>query len=542
MNTFVPGPGLRARVLLLLPTARDADMTRTILEDNGLASHVCRDASELREELGLGAGAVLVGEELLQADGVHAALAQALEDQGPWSDLPVLILTGRGADSLAVGDAVAMLGNVTLLERPMRVTALLSALRTSLRARARQYEIRDHLIALERARDAEVDAVRRKDEFLAMLAHELRNPLAPIRNALDVLSLDDADPERRAALRATMGRQVNHMVRLVDDLLEASRVSRGRIELRRRPMDLRDALRSAVELSGPLIDAGCTTLRVDVPDAPLIVDADPVRMAQVFGNLLNNAAKYGRPGGRIWLSASAVGDAVVVEVADDGIGIEPVVLPHVFELFTQERRDRHRLQDGLGIGLALVKQLVEQHDGRVEVDSDGRDHGTRVVVRLPRLAEMPVASEAEDIAPVSRPLEREAMRVLIVDDNEDAARTLALMVELLGMDYRIACDGPSALEEAARFAPHVGLLDLGMPGMYGYELARRLRADARNASVVLIAITGWAGAQDQQKTRAAGFADHFRKPADITRLSALLEATRSNLQRRGREAAADFAA
>jgi CheY-like chemotaxis protein/nitrogen-specific signal transduction histidine kinase len=401
-----------------------------------------------------------------------------------------------------------------------------------LRARARQYEIRDHLMALERARDAESEAVRRKDEFLAMLAHELRNPLAPIRNALDVLGLDDGDPERRAALRATMGRQVNYMVRLVDDLLEASRVSRGRIELRRRAIDLRDALRSAVELSAPLIEAGCYTLRVDMPETPLTVDADPVRLTQVFGNLLNNAAKYGRSGGRIWVRASAAGDAAVVEITDDGIGIEAGVLPHVFELFTQERRDRHRLQDGLGIGLALVKQLVEQHDGRVEVDSDGRDRGTRVLVRLPRLAQIPDATDVPNVAPVSRPLEREAMRVLVVDDNEDAARTLALMLELLGMDYRIACDGPTALAEAARFSPHVGLLDIGLPGMDGYELARRLRGDPQHARVVLIAITGWAGAQDQKKTRAAGFADHFRKPADITRLSALLEATRSNLQRR----------
>ncbi|BCT91323.1 hypothetical protein LYSHEL_03470 [Lysobacter helvus] len=533
MNHPLPGPGLRARVLLLLPTARDADITRTILEDNGLVGHVCRDAGELRAELALGAGAVLVGEELLQGEGVHAAVAEALDSQGAWSDLPVLILTGRGADSLAVGDAVAMLGNVTLLERPMRVTALLSALRTALRARARQYEIRDHLMALERARDAEAQAVRRKDEFLAMLAHELRNPLAPIRNALHVLSMDDADPERRAALRATMGRQVDHMVRLVDDLLEASRVSHGRIDLRRAVIDLREVLRNAVELSKPLVDAGCYTLRVDMPDVPLSVHADPVRLSQVFGNLLNNAAKYGRPGGRIWVRASAVGDAVVVEVADDGIGIESSVLPHVFELFTQGRRDRHRLQDGLGIGLALVKQLVEQHDGRVEVNSDGLDQGTRVLVRLPRLVQAtPEAEEAQDLAPVSRPLESEALRVLIVDDNEDAARTLALMVELLGMEYRIACDGETALEEAARFSPQVGLLDIGLPGMDGYELARRLRNDPRHAGTVLIAITGWAGAQDQQKTRALGFADHFRKPADITRLSALLEATRSNLQRR----------
>jgi len=532
VNENFLGLALHARILLMLPTARDANMTRAILEDNGLVGHVCRDASELREELSIGAGAVLVGEELLQTEGVHETLAQTLEAQDPWSDLPVLILTGRGADSIAVGDAVAMLGNVTLLERPMRVTALLSAIRASLRARARQYETRAHLAALERARDAEADAVRHKDEFLAMLAHELRNPLAPIRNALHVLSMDDADPERRSALRSTMGRQVDHMVRLVDDLMQASRVSRGNIELCRRAIDLRDALRSAVELSTPLINAGCYKLRMDMSDTPLTVCADHVRLTQVFSNLLNNAAKYGRPGGRIWVRAFAMENAVEIEVADDGTGIEADVLPHVFDLFTQGRRDRHRLQDGLGIGLALVKQLVEQHDGHVEVHSEGRDRGTRVLVRLPALTEVPDETKATEVGSGSRPLEREALRVLVVDDNEDAALTLSLMLELLGMDYRIASDAQGALVEAARFSPHVGLLDIGLPDIDGYELARRLRANPRHAGVVLIAVTGWASAQDQQKARAAGFSDHFRKPADITRLSTLLEATRANLTRR----------
>ena len=537
MNALAPGASLR--VLLLLLTTRDADLTCAILEDNGLSCHVCRDATDLREQLALGAGAILIGEELLKVDGVHAAIAQTLDVQGAWSDLPVLILTGRGADSLAVGDAVALLGNVTLLERPLRVSALLSALRTSLRARTRQYEIRDHLDALERARDAEADAVRRKNEFLAMLAHELRNPLAPIRNALHVLAMDDGDAQRRQALHATMSRQVDHMVRLMDDLMEASRVSRGRIELRRRAIDLRHALRSALELSAPLVEAGGVTLQVDMPDDVLTVDADPVRLTQVFGNLLNNAAKYGRPGGRIWVRASAVGGAAVVEVEDDGIGIDPGVLPHVFELFTQGRRDRNRLQDGLGIGLALVKQLVELQDGRVDVQSEGPDKGTRVVVRLPCIADEADSTEAQrDVLSVCpRPLGRDAMRVLVVDDNEDAARTLALMLELLGMDFRIAGDAPRALAIAADFEPHVCLLDIGLPGMDGYELARRLRADPRHADAVLIAITGWGGAQDQRQAYAAGFSDHFRKPADITRLSAVLEATRSNLVRRASTAA-----
>ena len=521
------------RVLLCLATARDSELTCTILHDNGLHAHACRDADELRRQLGIGAGAVLVAEETL-ATGVHGALAQALEDQPAWSDLPVLVLTREGANSLIVGDAVAMLGNVTLLERPLRVSALLSALRTSLRARSRQYEIQDHLRELERARDAERLAAARKDEFLAMLAHELRNPLAPIRTALHVLDMDDHDPERRSALRATMGRQIDHMVRLVDDLLEASRLSRGRIRLHAQSVDLRDALRSAVELSGPLIDAGCYTLRVELPETPLPLHADPVRLAQVFANLLNNAAKYGRPGGHIAVHASREGDDAVVRVIDDGMGIEAGVLPHVFELFTKGRVDRHRLQDGLGIGLALVKQLVELHGGRVEVGSEGRGQGAEFVVRLPLADEHASSMEdgaGESMDALAAETDEGALRVLIVDDNIDAARTLGLMVDLLGMEQRIANDGPSALAMAPAFMPHVALLDIGMPGMDGYELARRFRNDPRHAEMVLVAVTGWAGAQDRQQARNAGFVDHFRKPADITRLSALLEATRTRLRR-----------
>jgi signal transduction histidine kinase/ActR/RegA family two-component response regulator len=519
------------RILLLLPTARDASLTQAILEDNDLHAHACHDVADLRAQVAHGAGAVLVGEEALLSGGLAQALADLIEHQPPWSDLPVLLLTREGADSLVVGDAVAMLGNVTLLERPMRVSALLSALRSALRARLHQYEIQAHLLQLERARDAEATEARRKDEFLAMLAHELRNPLAPIRNALHVLSFDDSDPERRAALRATMGRQVDHMVRLVDDLLEASRMSHGRIQLDLHPLDLCDGLRSAIELSAPLIEAGCYKLEVDLPDQPLPLNGDPVRIAQVFGNLLNNAAKYGRPGGRIRVRAFRDDTHAVVRVEDDGIGIEPSVLPHVFELFTQGRADRNRLKDGLGIGLALVKQVVELHGGDVRVGSEGRGKGAEFVVRLP-LGTQPVEGAAPAQAPdEARTPDDDAMRVLIVDDNTDSARTLALMVELLGMQHRVAHDGPTALSLARAFKPDVGLLDIGMPGMDGYELARALHDDPQHAGMVLIAITGWSRAQDQKQARAAGFADHFRKPADIVRLSALLDATRRNLPR-----------
>ncbi|MEG3193514.1 HAMP domain-containing sensor histidine kinase, partial [Lysobacter sp. D1-1-M9] len=279
---------LHQRVLLLLSTTRDTELTRDLLARNDFVAHVCSDARELHLELARGAGAVMVAEEILSPSGAQAVLAQAIESQPRWSDLPVLLLTHGGANSTVVGDAVAMLNNVTLLERPLRVQALLSAVRTALRARNRQYEIQEHLRELEQAHDAEVMAVRRKDEFLAMLAHELRNPLAPISNALHVLEMDDSDPVRRATLRTMMKRQVVHMVRLVDDLLEASRLSRGMITLHRERMELCNAMRVAIEASRPQLDQGGYQLEVDLPETPLLVDADPVRIAQVFGNLLDN--------------------------------------------------------------------------------------------------------------------------------------------------------------------------------------------------------------------------------------------------------------
>ena len=251
MKVPQPDGSTRERVLLLLPTSRDALMTADILERNRIQSQPCANAAELAVELALGAGVVLISEEALATGGTRSVLVQAMDAQPPWSDLPLLVLARQGADSHEVRDALQMLGNVTLLERPLRVSALLSTVRTALRARARQYQLQRYLLDLEQARAMQATAARRKDEFLAMLAHELRNPLAPIRNALNVLSLDDSDPERRRMLCAMMTRQTDHMVRLVDDLMDSSRMSRGRVDLRREHIDLHDALRSAIDIGKP---------------------------------------------------------------------------------------------------------------------------------------------------------------------------------------------------------------------------------------------------------------------------------------------------
>jgi len=517
----LPPESMRERVLLLLPTARDAFLTAGILGRNGIVSQACAKPSDLALELAVGAGVVLISEEALAVAGTRSVLAQVVDAQPPWSDLPVLVLARQGADSHEVRDALQMLGNVTLLERPLRVSALLSTVRTALRARARQYQLQRYLQDLESARAAQATAAQRKDEFVAMLAHELRNPLAPLRNALNVLSIDDSDPQRRQMLRAMMTRQTDHMVRLVDDLMDSSRMSRGRVDLRRERMDLRDALRGAIDIGKPAVTAARSTLEVSLPDEPLPVMGDSARLIQVFGNLLNNAAKYGRPDGHILLEATIDGSQVVVSVRDDGIGIEPELLPYVFDLFIQGRRDPERMQEGLGIGLSLVKDLVKMHDGTVTARSEGRGKGACFEVRLPLSFAKRTPAERNE-GEFATPPPPVPLRVLIVDDNVDAALSLSLVIDGLGMQHREAHSGVDALEIADAFLPQVVLLDIGMPGMDGYEVARNLRSNPHLAGTMLVAVSGWNEEKDRRHGRAAGFHHHFAKPVDIEALTALL--------------------
>lgn len=509
------------RVLLLLPTERDCTLTTQVLGREGIECFACDSAVALERELQRGAGAVFVCEELL-AHGAQGVLARTVASQPRWSDLPVLILSREGVESRMVTDALGELGNVMLLERPLRLAALTSNVRTALRARERQYQISRYLDDIAEARDQLALSARRKDEFLAMLGHELRNPLAPIRNALHLLGSDARITEDNRDLGLMMKRQVDHMVRLVDDLIDVSRISRGTITLRRERVDVAQAIASAVELSRPLIEAAHHALEVDVPATPLTIDADPVRIAQVFGNLLNNAAKYAEPGGRVGISARAVDGVVRVSVRDRGIGIEPEMLPHVFELFTQGRRDRHRAQDGLGIGLTLVRNVVELHGGHVSAHSEGPGRGAEFVVELPLALQ--AAPVVEALAPLRAHAQaRRPLRVLVVDDNTDSAESMGMVLDMVGMDHRVAYDGPSALESVQAFRPDVVLLDIGMPEMDGYEVARRIRQSPQDAGTVLIALTGWSQAQDRQRSQEAGFDHHLSKPVDIGALQGYLE-------------------
>lgn len=506
------------RVLMLAPSTKDASLTEEVLHRAGISCLCCSGIEVLCRELSQGVGTILLPEEVLmhQADG---SLISWLQQQPPWSDLPILVLARLGADSAAVAMAMDRLGNITVLERPMRLATLISTVRAALRARQRQYQIRDHLLERERAAAALREADRRKNEFLAVLAHELRNPLAPIRNSLQILRMTIKGDETTAELTEMMERQVNHMVRLVDDLMEVSRITRGKIELRREPIDIGTVIRNAVETSQPLIDAGGHQLSVKLPTETLMVNGDPVRLSQVIANLLNNAAKYTDSGGQIGLAVQCKDGRVEITVSDTGVGISTEMLPKVFDMFTQVPSSSGRAQGGLGIGLTLVKSLIEMHEGTIEARSAGVGHGSQFVIRLPLIVD---GCPNGHPAPQQVPNSLANRRVLVVDDNRDAANSLASLLRLLGAEVLALHSGQEALDRIGQFDPTVVLLDLGMPGMDGYEVARRIRNQPRFDDLLLVALTGWAQEEDRLRSHLAGFNHHLSKPADVTVLESLL--------------------
>jgi signal transduction histidine kinase len=373
----------------------------------------------------------------------------------------------------------------------------------------------------KRADEALKQADRRKDEFLATLAHELRNPLAPLRNSLHILQLTARDDPTVERVCETMERQVNHLVRLVDDLLEVSRITRGKIELRKEIVDLAEVARNAIETSRPLIDSAGIQLAMSMPQEPIMLNGDPVRLSQVFANLLNNAAKYTNDGGQIWFTARQEGEQVIVSVRDTGIGIPKETLPKVFDMFMQAERATTWSQGGLGIGLTLVRSLVEMHGGSVSAHSEGPGCGSEFVVRLPVEKEREQSS-ATSRSPKGTSQVLPSRRILVVDDNVDSATTLGMLLKFLGADVQLVHDGPAALDAIDKYRPDVVLLDIGMPGMDGYEVAKRIRQHDAFDDVMLIALTGWGQADDRRRTREAGSDHHLVKPADIAALQALL--------------------
>ena len=511
-------------VLILAPTAKDALLCRKILEEAGAECAPCRDVGDVCGGIAGGAGIAVLSEEALTNENLDL-LRLELRRQPAWSDFPLLILTEEGADSEMVLRTLETLGNVTLLERPVRVPALVSAVRAGLRARRRQYQIRDYLRESDRISEALREADKRKDEFLAILAHELRNPLAPLRNALEAMRLKPHDREAAAWARGMMERQVAQMVRLIDDLLDLSRVSRGRIELRHERTEVVSLVHGALEICGAAIKAGGHTLTLDLPDEPMPLTCDPTRLVQVICNLISNAAKYTPPGGRITVAARRMqGEAggVEISVRDTGIGIPREMLGKVFDMFTQVEQSVDRSQGGLGIGLTLVERLVALHGGTVEARSAGPGQGSEFVVRLPQQAEAPAPVRVAVLPESPRPVAKR--RILVADDNRDAADSLAYMLRIAGHDVRTAYDGQQAIDVAETFRPALALVDIGMPRLNGYETARRLRKTSFGDGLVLIALTGWGQPDDRSRSVAAGFNHHVVKPLDPSMLERLLAA------------------
>lgn len=396
--------------------------------------------------------------------------------------------------------------NAELEKRVGERTAQLEEANAELRRRAEQL--------------AEMD--RRKDEFLATLAHELRNPLAPIRNSLHVLRMSGGSGLASERVLEMMERQVGHMVRLVDDLLEVSRITRGKIDLRKQRVELSAVLRSAIEISQPLIESAHHQLAVTLPSEPVILEADSVRLSQVIANLLNNAAKYTEEGGQIWLTARRETGEAVISVRDTGLGIPADMLPRIFDMFAQVDRTVKRSQGGLGIGLTLARALMEMHGGSIEARSDGPGRGSEFIVRLPVVQDLSFGSQGRVSGQGQHSAVLPQRRVLVVDDNRDAADSLLMLLNFMGTDAYAVYDGTAALEALRIYRPAVVFLDIGMPGMDGHEVARRVRQAPEYRDVTLIAMTGWGQEEDRRRSKESGFDHHLVKPVNADALEAVL--------------------
>lgn len=510
---------IETRILLRAATSKDALIASAVLERAELIPFVCANVHAMVDELGRGAGLVMVAEELLTgADAPE--LKRALAAQPPWSDVPIVVLARQGADSRAIAHAMDEMANVTVIERPMRVASLVSTVRTALRARSRQYEMRGLLEGLR-------EADERKTEFLATLAHELRNPLAPLSTALALLARKKPEPAEAGRYYDLMRRQVDHMARLVNDLMEMSRITRGKLELQSAPVLVESVIHDAVEQSRPLVEGAGHSFALSLPDRPLVVHGDAVRLTQVLANLLNNAAKYTPSGGQVAVDARAEGSGARITVTDTGVGIDASMLESVFEMFMQVSGTSKAAQGGLGIGLTLVRSLVELHGGHVTASSPGLGQGATFTVWLP-LAPATAADDAGTATAAAggqdeaRPGRIDA-RILVVDDNRDAADSLSELLRSMGASTVVAYSGEDALQRMqAEPAARVAILDIGMPGMDGYELARRFRAQPASRGMLLIALTGWGQQADRERVAAAGFDHHLLKPVDIAQLTALL--------------------
>jgi signal transduction histidine kinase len=464
-------------------------------------------------------GLAILDVQMPEMDGYE--LAERMRGTERTRRVPIIFVTAGAADRQRRFRGYET-GAVDFLNKPIEPDIL----RSKASVFFELYQQRDQIAAqrdeLKAYAEALTEADRRKDEFLATLAHELRNPLSPIRNGLDILRASPTAPQAEE-IRDMMDRQLSHLVRLVDDLLDVSRVSQGKVELRKERIALSELIKTAVEASNPLIIAGRHELILDLPDEEVWLDADLTRLSQVVSNLLNNAAKYTPEGGKIVLSAAGDGDEVAIAVSDNGIGIPADMLPRVFDLFTQVRDNLDRSHGGLGIGLALVKQLVEMHGGSIAAQSAGSGKGSSFRLRLP-MVDPSTPQAALDAQPSSLVSQQGAkLKILVVDDNFDVAQTTGWMIEAIGHDYRMIHEGKLAVQTAREYRPDAILLDINMPGMDGYAVCKALREQGLDEDTVIIAQTGWGKPQDRASTNASQFDHHLTKPVDMRRLEQVLD-------------------
>jgi signal transduction histidine kinase len=506
------------RALILAPTHRDADVTLRLLREAQISVRACENETVLLAEMTVGAGVVIITDDVSRRLPALHVLHSALDSQPPWSELPVIALAFPGKNSGRI-ETLRALPGVVLLERPVYARTFVSAVQAALRARGRQYQMRSQLEQI-RATNADLEeATHAKDEFLATLSHELRNPLSALTAAVRVLDRAEDKPAMAALAREIVGRQTEQMARLLDDLLDVARITRRRLEIRKTHTEVTEVIKAAIETAQPLIKAKSHALEVVLPREPIYLEADPVRLAQVVTNLLTNAAKYTERGGAIHLYAAREGSDLIVRVRDNGIGIPQESLDAIFRMFSQLRPAIERSEGGLGIGLALTKGLVELHGGSVCAYSDGPGRGSEFVIVIPIEDSGAETSNLKAAATVAAST---TQHILIADDNPDSLDALARLLELDGHVVREARNGVEALALFDRYDPQVVLLDIGMPGMNGYEVARRIRHARPQFSGKLIALTGWGQARDRELAKEAGFDHHLTKPINVESLQTLL--------------------
>jgi signal transduction histidine kinase len=499
------------KVVLVSPNPADRMLAAGFLHEEGMQTLEFASLAEATPHVGSGVSCIVLVEEALETEGLegfHAAIAM----QPTWSDMPLIIVASQGSLPSLMESVFPISGNMTLLQRPLPPLSLVSSVRVALRSRRRQYEMRDLLEERERA-------VRQRDEFLAMLAHELRNPLAPIRYAAYLMgSQKDAGPIIDKC-RVLIDKQARHITRLVDDLLDVSRLELGKIELRPQRVDLNEMAAAAVETCMPITHDQRHEVTLRTAGHPIRVEVDPVRIEQAIGNLIVNAAKFTPAGGSITVETRVESGQGLVSVADTGVGIRPDMLESIFDLFTQSDVSIDRSKGGLGIGLTLVKRLVEMHGGTVKAFSEGLGKGARFEARLPL-----VAGDSAEVRATRAHAAATPRRVLVAEDGEDTREALGILLREWKHEVVFASDGPEAVRVARDEKPDVALIDIGLPGFDGYTVARQIRGEGSDwaRQVRLIALTGYGQASDRRRAMEAGFDLHLLKPVDPVKLEDVL--------------------